>query len=118
VVGGEAEELKNRKVLASDEVTSGKEGEVKKEALSDVWIFDTFYRQWKELKDLQFKIQAPASGKKIRKFFEPRMAHTACVIDQYVVIFGGLNSSSTSLVSNDLYVLSLDGNTNAILSDN
>ena len=45
------------------------------------------------------------------------MAHTACVIDQYVVIFGGLNSNTTTLVSNDLYVLSLDGNTNAILPD-
>ena len=56
VVGGEAEEIKTNKVASYEEVTENKEGEVKKEALSDVWIFDTFYRQWKELKDLHFKI--------------------------------------------------------------
>ena len=56
MVGGEAEEIKTNKVASYEEVTENKEGEVKKEALSDVWIFDTFYRQWKELKDLHFKI--------------------------------------------------------------
>lgn len=43
------------------------------------------------------------------------MAHTACILDQYVVLFGGLNSNTNFLVSNDLYVLSLDGNTHSIL---
>lgn len=32
------------------------------------------------------------AGKKIRKQFEPRLAHTAVIIDSFVVVFGGLNS--------------------------
>jgi hypothetical protein len=51
----------------------------------------------------------------MKKFFEPRMAHTACVLDQYVVLFGGLNKLTNLLVSNEVFALSLDGNTNAIL---
>jgi hypothetical protein len=43
------------------------------------------------------------------------MAHTACILDQYIVLFGGLNSNTTFLVSNDLYALSLDGQTHAVL---
>ena len=41
------------------------------------------------------------------------MAHSAVQFNQFVVLFGGL-SNEKQLVSNDLYVLSLDGNLGAI----
>lgn len=31
------------------------------------------------------------------------------IIDSFVVVFGGLNSQRNSLISNDIYVLCLDG---------
>jgi len=43
------------------------------------------------------------------------MAHSAVVIDQFVVVFGGLNKENNNLISNDLYVLCLNGVTNALL---
>ena len=43
------------------------------------------------------------------------MAHSAVVIDQFVVVFGGLNKITNGLISNDLYVLCLNGNANALL---
>lgn len=60
-------------------------------------------------------IQGSGAGKRIRKQFEPRMAHSAVVIDQFVVVFGGLNKETNNLISNDLYVLCLNGVTNALL---
>ena len=60
-------------------------------------------------------IQGSGAGKRIRKQFEPRMAHSAVIIDQFVVVFGGLNKETNSLISNDLYVLCLNGVTNALL---
>lgn len=43
------------------------------------------------------------------------MAHSAVIIDQFVVVFGGLNKETNSLISNDLYILCLNGVTNALL---
>lgn len=43
------------------------------------------------------------------------MAHSAAVIDQFVVVFGGLNKQTNNLISNDLYVLCLNGVSNALL---
>ena len=43
------------------------------------------------------------------------MAHSAVIIDQFVVVFGGLNKDTNNLISNDLYVLCLNGVTNALL---
>ena len=43
------------------------------------------------------------------------MAHSAVVIDQFVVVFGGLNKQTNNLISNDLYVLCLNGVSNALL---
>jgi hypothetical protein len=117
VVGGEAEiinPLRKKQVLSKDGKTMEKQ-EVQKEALGDVWAFDSYYKRWVELKSLSFKIQGSNSGKKVKRQFEPRMAHTACILDQYVVLFGGLNSNTNLLVSNDLYALSLDGLTHAVL---
>lgn len=71
---------------------------------------------WFEIKP-DFKVQSSATGKKVRKRFEPRMAHSSVILDQFVTIFGGSNNDSDqrSLISNDLFVLSLDGVTNAML---
>lgn len=51
------------------------------------------------------------TGKKMKRDFEPRMAHSAVQLSQYLILFGGLNSTNfeKQLISNDLYVLSLDG---------
>ena len=46
------------------------------------------------------------------------MAHSAVVIDQFVVVFGGLNKETNNLISNDLYVLCLNGVANALLPKN
>ena len=85
-----------------------------KEPLGDVWIFDTFLSKWFEIKP-QLLIQGSSAGKKIKKQFEPRLAHSAVTLDQFVIIFGGYNSKNESLISNDLYILSLNGLTNSIL---
>ena len=55
------------------------------------------------------------AGKKIKKQFEPRLAHTAVIIDQFVIVFGGLNSQKNSLISNDIYVLCLNDETQKII---
>ena len=90
------------------------ENESKSKALGDVWVFDTHLRRWMEIRPPLF-IQGSGAGKRIRKQFEPRMAHSAVIIDQFVVVFGGLNKETNSLISNDLYVLCLNGITNALL---
>lgn len=86
-----------------------------KEPLSDVWVFDTHLAMWTELRP-ELKIQGNTAGKKIKKQFEPRLAHTAAIFDQFVIIFGGMNSSQerNSLISNDLYVLCLNDLTERI----
>lgn len=55
----------------------------------------------------ELKTAGCLAGKKIKKFFEPRLAHTAVIIDHFIVVFGGLNSQQGTLLTNDLYVLSL-----------
>jgi len=65
--------------------------------------------------DAPLFIQGSGAGKRIRKQFEPRMAHSAVIIDQFVVVFGGLNKETNNLISNDLYILCLNGVTNALL---
>lgn len=85
--------------------------------LADVWVFDTYTSRWHELSP-SLKLQGSLAGKKIKKFFEPRLAHTACVIGTFVVVFGGLNSSKKSLITNDIYVLCLDKEVARILPDN
>jgi len=46
------------------------------------------------------------------------LAHTSVIFDQYVIVFGGLNSKKNSLLSNDIYVLCLDNFTDRILPPN
>lgn len=93
---------------------SDEEADTKSKSLSDVWIFDSHLNRWFEL-NLPLYIQGSGAGKRIRKQFESRMAHSAVVLDQFVVLFGGLNKMTNSLISNDLYVLCLNGVTNALL---
>jgi len=69
-------------------------------------------QKWHEITP-PLRIQGSLLGKKIKKEFEPRMAHSAVQLNQFVILFGGL-SNDNQLVSNDLYVLSLDGNLGAI----
>ena len=62
-----------------------------KRPLSDVWAYDTLMNRWYEIFP-GFRIQGNLTGKKIKKEFEPRMAHSAVALDQYVVLFGGLGT--------------------------
>ena len=78
-----------------------------KRPLNDVWVYDTLMNKWHEIR-APFRIQGSLLGKKLKKEFEPRMAHSAVQLNQFIVIFGGLGTDQ--LVSNVLYVLSLDGN--------
>lgn len=79
-----------------------------------MWVFDTFLSKWQQIEPA-LKVQGSMAGKKIRKQFEPRLAHTAVIIDSFVVVFGGLNSQKNSLISNDIYVLCLEANTERII---
>ena len=79
-----------------------------------MWVFDTFLSKWFEIRP-KLLIQGSGAGKKIKRQFEPRLAHSAVILDQFVIIFGGFNSKLGTLISNDLYVLSLNGESNAIL---
>lgn len=47
-----------------------------KRPLNDVWVFDTLTNRWHEIK-APLRIQGPLTGKKLKKEFEPRMAHSA-----------------------------------------
>ena len=51
-----------------------------KRPLNDVWIYDTLTNQWLEIHP-PFKIQGSLLGKKIKKDFEPRMAHSAVQVN-------------------------------------
>ena len=65
-----------------DSQSSGEEesDQVPKEPLSDTWIFDTVLCQWFEIRP-QLRIQGSSAGKKIKKNFENRLAHTAVILD-------------------------------------
>lgn len=80
--------------------------------MNDVWVYDTLMNCWHEI-NAKFKIQGSLMGKKLKKDFEPRMAHSAVALNQFIILFGGL-SNDNQLVSNDLFVLSLDGNLGGI----
>ena len=73
-----------------------------------MWVFDIVLGEWAQL-DPQLRIQGTGAGKKIRKRFEPRLAHVSCIVGDYVVVFGGLNSRRKALISNDIYLLNLNG---------
>jgi hypothetical protein len=72
--------------------------------------------RWFEIKP-PLCIQGNGTGRKIRKQFEPRMGHSSVIQNQFVVVFGGMNNDSVhrNMISNDLYVLSLDGTLSCIV---
>lgn len=47
-----------------------------KKMFNDVWVYDTLTSRWHEIQ-APMKIQGPLSGKKLKREFEPRMAHSA-----------------------------------------
>ena len=44
-------------------------------SLNDVWLFDLHLNEWKEINP-SVKVQSSFNNKKLRKTFEPRMAHS------------------------------------------
>ena len=86
--------------------------------LNDVWVYDLYLRVWQEIKP-QIKVQSVFNNKKMRKTFEPRMAHSATIIhDNYLVCFGGYSTQKSSYLNSNFAVLSLSGCTDYILSKN
>ena len=71
-------------------------GEILSFPKSDVWYYDTELNIWNEL-----KIKNSDS-------FPPSFAHTACVFEDYIIIFGGLSNDYTEPID-DMFVLALDG---------
>ena len=57
-------------------------------SLADIWIYDIYLQKWKEIKP-PIKVQNQFNNKKMRKSFEPRMAHSATIYGNYIIIFGG-----------------------------
>ena len=51
-----------------------------KKPLNDVWVYDTLQRKWHEIKP-RIKGQGPQGGKKAKREFEPRMAHSSVIFD-------------------------------------
>lgn len=63
---------------------------------SDVWLFDTDLNTWSRLKV------------KNQTEFLPRFAHTSCVFEDFILIFGGLSGENNE-PHDDVVILSLDG---------
>jgi len=70
---------------------------------------------WREIHPV-VKVQNSFNSKKMRKIFEPRMAHTSLVLGNYLVVFGGYKVCSDQYAPNNICLLSLSGCTDYILS--
>jgi hypothetical protein len=128
VIGGETEnedivqtkplvpvlEEKTEQIMLSNKSDSD-ESNPQNKPLNDVWLFDTELSRWKEIAPA-VKVQPSFNSKKMHKKFEPRMAHSANVIGNYIVIYGGYNSHNGIFSPNNFYVLSLSGCTDFILT--
>ena len=75
----------------SDEIQGSSAEDANNKALNDVWLYDIHMNTWKEIKPI-VKVQSCFNSKKMRKSFEPRMAHSAEVWGNYIIIFGGYAS--------------------------
>ena len=82
--------------------------------LNDVWLFDLMLNSWRQIEPVT-KVQSSFNNKKLRKSFEPRMAHSASTIGNYIVIFGGYNSQTNQYSPANFSILSLAGCTDYIL---
>ena len=65
-------------------------------SLNDVWLFDLHLNEWKEINP-SVKVQSSFNNKKLRKTFEPRMAHSTNLVGNYLVIFWWLQQSYQSV---------------------
>lgn len=90
------------------------EEESNNKALNDVWLYDIITNTWKEIKP-QVKVQSCFNSKKMRKSFEPRMAHSADVWGNYIIVFGGYSSQTSQYSPNNFCILSLSGCTDYML---
>jgi hypothetical protein len=89
---GKLKEEEINKSKNSDEIQVGSsEEETYNKALNDVWLYDIHMNTWREIKPA-VKVQSCFNSKKMRKSFEPRMAHSAEIYGNYIVIFGGYAS--------------------------
>lgn len=99
-----------------EQESDGSEEETANQSLADVWLFDLQLKTWFELKP-SIRVQPIFNNKKMRKTFEPRMAHTATVVQgNYIVFFGGYCSQTSKYSHANFAVLSLMGCTDYILS--
>lgn len=90
------------------------EQDQKTKSLADVWIYDIHLQRWQEIKPI-VKVQQAFNNKKMRKTFEPRMAHSANLIGNYIVVFGGYCIQNGSFTHPNFTVLSLLGCTDYML---
>lgn len=73
-------------------------------------------RRWQEVEP-KIRIQDVFNGKKKRKTFEPRMAHSATVVHgNYILFFGGFCTQTSTYLDANFAVLSLSGCTDYILA--
>ena len=102
VIGGETDDIKNDEAIKDvvkkedREQISGSDKQQEEDAnkpLNDVWLYDIYLEIWSEV-TASIKVQTSFNSKKMRKIFEPRMAHSASMIGNYIVIFGGYNSQT------------------------
>lgn len=116
--GNQSEKPKSPRASKGSNSGSGSEEESENNnmSLGDVWVFDMHLRAWQELKP-SIRVQTVFNNKKMRKTFEPRMAHTATVVHgNYIVFFGGFCTQTSTYLHANFAVLSLSGCTDYILS--
>jgi len=85
------EDEMNKSKNSAEILFNSSEEETNNKALNDVWLYDIHMNTWKEIKPV-VKVQSCFNSKKMRKSFEPRMAHSAEIWGNYIIIFGGYAS--------------------------
>ena len=87
LIGGETELEESKKQVAKPKVVNedkksdeseDDDGEPQNRPLNDVWVYDILLNIWREI-TTTVKVQTSFNSKKMRKIFEPRMAHSANV---------------------------------------
>ena len=101
--------------MSNEDENAEEDSDPKNRSLSDVWIYDLQINAWKEITPV-VKVQTSFNSKKFRKSFEPRMAHSANILGNYIIIFGGYNSKNNQYSTNNFCILSLSGCTDYMLS--
>lgn len=117
VLNGQAPKHKKQAPSGEQQHTSQEDSDMEpaNKPLNDIWVYDVVLNKWKEI-TTTVKVQTSFNSKKMRKIFEPRMAHSSNVYEQYIVVFGGYNSQNNQYSPNNICILSLSGCTDFILS--